>query len=446
MRQPRHRLRLLLVALATLIAVTAQVPARAAAPAARGSRPGTATAATVPSAPTIGLVTRGIALVSVHWTAPVSDGGSRLTGYVITPYLGALPQAPHSYLTTGTNQWISGLTYGTSYTFKVAATNDVGTGPQSEASNAVVFAGEAGRPVFVSAVGSLHSATLSWTTPNSNCACPIDGYFVTWNSLGWPGSQTYFRSAATTETITGLHDGVLIRFWVSAVTRFGGGLRSAVPGFVLPPYASPDAFVARQVQAFLGRPATADEIAGEIGNLQAGGTPDAYIVALRRSPDALTNVDPTTRLYFAYFGRAPDAAGLTHWVARKRAGVSLTAISGAFATSSEFTKKYGSLTNQQFVELVYQNVLGRAGDPTGVAYWTGELDAGRRDRGVVMAGFSESNEYRARMAPSIDVAVTWIDMTGTSPSQASFDRWVTALTTGGKSLSTLAFVFLSTQP
>jgi len=53
------------------------------------------------------------------------------------------------------------------------------------------------------------------------------------------------------------------------------------------------------------------------------------------------------------------------------------------------------------VELVYRNVLGRPGDPSGVTYWTGQLDAGKKGRGQVMIGFSESAEYqRQRRARS----------------------------------------------
>ncbi len=78
----------------------------------------------------------GNASATVTWTAPAGDGNSVITGYVITPYVGVVAQAP---ITTGNvgSLTVSGLTNGTTYTFKVAARNAVGTGPQSAASNAV---------------------------------------------------------------------------------------------------------------------------------------------------------------------------------------------------------------------------------------------------------------------------------------------------------------------
>ncbi len=72
----------------------------------------------------------------VSWTAPNSDG-SPITGYTITPYMGTTAQTPVSVSASARSAVITGLTNGTSYTFKVAAGNSLGTGEQSEASNAV---------------------------------------------------------------------------------------------------------------------------------------------------------------------------------------------------------------------------------------------------------------------------------------------------------------------
>jgi titin len=96
------------------------------------------TPATVPSAPVIGTAVAGDAQVTVSWTAPVSDGGSPVTGYVVYPYIAGVQQTPVVFAgDTATTQTITGLTNGVTYAFRVAATNAVRTGPKSAASNKV---------------------------------------------------------------------------------------------------------------------------------------------------------------------------------------------------------------------------------------------------------------------------------------------------------------------
>jgi len=112
------------------------------------------------------------------------------------------------------------------------------------------------------------------------------------------------------------------------------------------------------------------------------------------SPEFQGVAAPIAQLYAAYFTRIPDPAGLQHWITRHKAGMSLAAISDAFANSPEFQATYGSLTDAQFVTLVYRNVLGRDPDPDGFAYWVGQLSSRRLPRSQVMLGFSESPEYR----------------------------------------------------
>ena len=106
------------------------------------------------------------------------------------------------------------------------------------------------------------------------------------------------------------------------------------------------------------------------------------------------------RLYLAYFLRRPDDEGFEYWVGVRRNGRSLAQISTDFATSGEFVGRYGALSNRQFVDLVYRNVLLRGPDSAGLNHWAGALDRGV-PRGTVMLGFSESAEFRNRMTDEV---------------------------------------------
>jgi len=98
----------------------------------------TPTAPTKPSAPTGVTATAGNASATVNWTAP-SNGGSPITEYKITPYIGSetKPATKVTGSPPSTSATISGLTNGTAYTFTVSATNAIGEGSESSPSNAV---------------------------------------------------------------------------------------------------------------------------------------------------------------------------------------------------------------------------------------------------------------------------------------------------------------------
>jgi len=107
------------------------------------------------------------------------------------------------------------------------------------------------------------------------------------------------------------------------------------------------------------------------------------------------------RLYAAYFDRAPDAQGWAYWNQRTVDGLDLWRASSYFADSDEFDRIYGdSVSNADFLDLVYQNVLDRSPDADGLRYWEQRMRSGT-SRGEVMVYFSESIEYIEQIAPDI---------------------------------------------
>lgn len=118
------------------------------------------------------------------------------------------------------------------------------------------------------------------------------------------------------------------------------------------------------------------------------------------------------RLYTAYFQREPDSTGWDYWMrVYGQTPASLETISWSFAASEEFRLRYGALSNRDFVELVYANVMNRRPDPGGWDHWTNALNRGY-GRGAVMLAFSESEEYT--------------NLTGTAPPMAGYLQWYTA--------------------
>lgn len=198
----------------------------------------------------------------------------------------------------------------------------------------------------------------------------------------------------------------------------------------LGPFADVGSFVTQQYADALGRPATAGEMQAAEAALISGERPGALIAPLIRA-EAAANPDRAAivRLYQAAFLRPPDRNGLEYWLRRYDSGMKLTDIAANFAGSSEFQRRYGTLSNADFVKQIFLNVFGRTVDPSGLAYWTGRLDAGR-SRGVVLAQWSESSEYVRKMAGLVDVAALYLVMLDRMPTAQEWADAKTALAGG----------------
>ncbi|HEV8561589.1 MAG TPA: DUF4082 domain-containing protein, partial [Actinophytocola sp.] len=123
---------------------------------------------TAPGAPTNVSAPAGDASAVVSWTAS-SNGGSAITSYTVTPFIGATAQTPTTVTGSppATTATVTGLTNGTAYTFKVSATNAVGTGPASAASNPVTPTAATGCTACTIWASSATPATPSSTDTGS---------------------------------------------------------------------------------------------------------------------------------------------------------------------------------------------------------------------------------------------------------------------------------------
>ncbi len=91
----------------------------------------------------------------------------------------------------------------------------------------------------------------------------------------------------------------------------------------------------------------------------------------------MATVSDLQQLYVGYFGRAADQEGLNFWLeAINNGGLSLENVHTSFVQSEEYTALYEGLSNSDLVTQVYLNVLGRAVEAEGLAFWAGALDAG----------------------------------------------------------------------
>lgn len=98
------------------------------------------------------------------------------------------------------------------------------------------------------------------------------------------------------------------------------------------------------------------------------------------------------RLYVAGLGRDADS-GVLFWQERLAEGASILAISGSFVDSIEFAERFGDVGDAGFVSALFDNILGRPGEPAGVTFWEQALASGTT-RAEMLLAFSDSPEAR----------------------------------------------------
>ena len=201
--------------------------------------------ATFPTAPRNLTAEPGDTQVTLRWNAPQSNGGDAIEEYQYQQKTGNGAFGSWTPITGSnantTEHTVTGLTNGTSYSFKVRAKNTPGEGPASNEVTAVPRTVPTAPQNFAATTGN-GRVQLDWTAPASNGGLPINRYqyrykagtgsFTTWTNV--PGSNVN----TTTYTVTGLTNGTIHTFEVRAATASTFGV--AVSGTETPMADPPD--------------------------------------------------------------------------------------------------------------------------------------------------------------------------------------------------------------
>ncbi|MCL2047375.1 MAG: fibronectin type III domain-containing protein [Defluviitaleaceae bacterium] len=160
------------------------------------------TPANLPTAPQNFRATPGNGQVSLSWSAPSNNGGATITSYQVSSNNGS------SWVTasSSTGHTFTGLTNGTSYTFRVRAVNSAGGGTQASVSVAPIAA----LPVLTVTRGTTTSTTVYLTgniTNTGGATINVRGFWIReTNDSVSPQREEFVNSTATSfgMTITGL--------------------------------------------------------------------------------------------------------------------------------------------------------------------------------------------------------------------------------------------------
>ena len=103
-------------------------------------------------------------------------------------------------------------------------------------------------------------------------------------------------------------------------------------------------------------------------------------------------------VYEDVLARAPDAGGLAYWANLLDAGAPITSIAQRFAHSDEYYANF-------VIKPDYLKLLGRAADDAGVKHWTQLMQAGLTDQ-QLEADLSASDEFFQKAGGT---NIAWID-------------------------------------
>jgi len=248
---------------------------------------------------------------------------------------------------------------------------------------------------------------------------PINGSSVTYTLTGLTKGQTYFIAVTAYDTSSD----------ESGYSNEVNGVAATVAQKT--PFNDTTEFVKQQYRDFLNRESDANGLRYWVNMIDSGTMTKAQVIdSFLKSLEYEREAPSIVRLYFAYFFRIPDYGRIQYWITEYIDGWSLESISNAFAASSEFQQTYGNLNNEQFVTMVYQNVLFRSPDSEGYAYWVDQLKSGAVTRAHVMLEFSKSVEYTRLISNEVFMTLLHMDMFRRSPDPGGLDYWVGCLDSG----------------
>jgi hypothetical protein len=108
------------------------------------------------------------------------------------------------------------------------------------------------------------------------------------------------------------------------------------------------------------------------------------------------DVTRLVELYTAFFNRVPDADGMSFWIDEMKAGKTTNQVAEAFYNAgvnySSLTGFSSSMTNADFINVIYKNVLGRkdGADAGGLSFWEAEITSGKATRGTLVTSILDS--------------------------------------------------------
>lgn len=284
----------------------------------------------------------------------------------------------------------------------------------SRAGSAYVFAnyspcsagtgGQATPSAPVDLVGADGPITLNWDPPVSSGTAPVTSYELFRFTSNTSAALVATVAAPTTTYVdSNVIPGVTYSYYVEALNIYGSSPPSNVVSITPTSAAAPPppssscsgatgnaAFICALYQDILGRVADQAGLLSWQAAMSSGASPTQIAYGMATSTEYQTDFIEAD--YEAFLGRAADPGGLSTWHSAFNLGATDEQVDAGILGSAEFFSDAGGV-NSGFINSVYQDLLGRPADSTGLATWNQALADGL-SRTQVAFYIDTSNESR----------------------------------------------------
>ena len=174
-----------------------------------------------------------------------------------------------------------------------------------------------------------------------------------------------------------------------------------------------------------------------------------YLGFINRAYFGLFNNNYTTN-YETPDYRVPDLAGVTNWLEDMLtlgdvSEAQLDVVQG-FTQSPEWQLRVGNLTNEEYVEFLYQNILGRPSDPSGKQGYLDNLNNGTVTSDSLALTFLLSDEAVNKYQNQTAVAMGYLGLQNREIQRAEFIGLMRRLDQGVIDAEDVMWIFLIGMP
>ncbi len=154
------------------------------------------------------------------------------------------------------------------------------------------------------------------------------------------------------------------------------------------------------------------------------------IADLTMAPPRRNSAGSVYRSFHVAYQRRPDLTEIRAWLKRYEAGADTETIIGELLSSTEWTNSHGSLTDAEFIEVIYRNARGRPPTAGVRNYWTRRLANGRT-RASMAAYFVDSYGLKNDTWHALEVTQAFRAALDRLPTDAEYEQWIAHLDNGG---------------